>query len=310
MHNEFIKYWESLDFKEWNEMDVREEFIAPLLKCLGYGKGTINNVIREKTLNLNNPYHRVGRKKVQIDYIPTIRLKSFWIIEAKPGNKREMEMGDLLQAHLYAIHPEIQARFIVLINGWEIRIYDALNIRDWDDYLLCCTKENMKDTFDTLIQMIGSKQMLRFARQQILKQLEDSFAVELDKQELNAFFSEINSRRYGLDKRVQDNARDFQRTEWKKKNEAIDEYFRKLPIDQLLINMDIPTNGTLRTSLEYLSRIIAAEEEERAKLVDNLAMRWRGRPHSIFRVNCLNILIGLLKNNIDIKHSIYQRGVT
>jgi hypothetical protein len=309
MHTEFIKYWESLNFNEWNEMDVREEFIAPLLKYLGYGKGTVNNVIREKTLNLNDPYHRVGRKKVQIDYLPTIRLKSFWIIEAKPGNQREMDMGDLLQAHLYAIHPEIQARYIVLINGWEIRIYDTLHFKSWEDYLICCTKDNAAETFDSLFKMIGSREMLRFARQQILKQIEDNFEVELDTKEVNSFFSEINRKKYELESKVENNARDFQRAEWIKQDKAYEDNMKSLTIDQLLISMDIPTNAVPRPSFEYLDRILAAGEEERSKLVDKLSMTWRGRPHSVFRVHCLNILMGLLLNNIEIKPSIYQKGV-
>src|SRR4051794_1182111 len=101
LDEEFIRYWRSLDFHNWNEADIREEFIAPLLKNLGYSKKTVNDVIREKSLDLSTPYHRIGRKKISIDYIPTIRLKSFWIIEAKPGNIKEMDCGDLLQAHLY-----------------------------------------------------------------------------------------------------------------------------------------------------------------------------------------------------------------
>lgn len=53
---QFIKYWENQDFTNWNEMDVREDFIAPLLNILGYSKRTINSVIREKSISLSTPY--------------------------------------------------------------------------------------------------------------------------------------------------------------------------------------------------------------------------------------------------------------
>lgn len=31
MHKEFLSKGKTMDFTEWNEMDVREEFIAPML---------------------------------------------------------------------------------------------------------------------------------------------------------------------------------------------------------------------------------------------------------------------------------------
>lgn len=35
---EFISEWRKTDFSTYNETDVRENFIVPLLKLLGYGK--------------------------------------------------------------------------------------------------------------------------------------------------------------------------------------------------------------------------------------------------------------------------------
>ena len=105
IERQFTDFWKKIDFSEYNEMDIREEFIAPFLGVLGYSKNTINGIIREKSLELPEPFQRVGRKMIRIDYAPTIRLKSFWILEAKPGNIRQMDTGDLLQAYLYATHP-------------------------------------------------------------------------------------------------------------------------------------------------------------------------------------------------------------
>ncbi|MED1487975.1 hypothetical protein [Bacillus smithii] len=306
---QFEIYWKQQDFSDWNEMDIREEFIAPLLRQLGYGKGTINDVIREKTQKLTNPYHRIGRKKVQVDYIPTIRLKNFWIIEAKPGNINEMSMGDLLQAHLYAIHPEIRARYIVLINGWEIRVYDALTVQSWEDSLLICTPVNAETNFNTLINMIGAKSMLRFARQQILKQIEDSFAVERDEKEVAHFFTQIQQKITSLKQKVHHNAREFEINAWKKEQQEADQHLVQISDNHLLIYMDISSNSQLRTPNEYLRRIIEADESGRTKLVDQLVMRWRGRPHNIFRVHSLYILFELLRQKVKVGTSIYHRGI-
>ena len=85
----FIEKWKEIDFSDWNENDIREDFIAPLLRILGYAKNTLNDINREQTLRLNEPYQRIGRTRINIDYIPTFKLKSFWIIEAKSGITRE-----------------------------------------------------------------------------------------------------------------------------------------------------------------------------------------------------------------------------
>lgn len=120
---EFIDEWKRTDFSTYNEMDVRENFIAPLLKLLGYGKNKVNDVLTERSLKLTEPFQRIGRKNIRIDYMPTIRLKSFWIMEAKPGYA-ELEIGDFLQAYFYAVHPEVQVQYIVLCNGKRIDIYN------------------------------------------------------------------------------------------------------------------------------------------------------------------------------------------
>lgn len=310
MQKDFLAKWKTMDFSEWNEMDVREEFIAPLLKILGYGKGTIHEVIREKNLNLKNAFSRVGRKRVQIDYIPSIRLKSFWIIEAKPGNKKEMDMGDFLQAHLYAIHPEIQARFIVLINGWEIRIYDAITAANWEDALFVFNKNSVEKDFLEIINVLGSRNMLRFLRSQITRQIENSFSVELDEGEVDRFFRELYSQQYELKEQVRKNAKEFRSAAWRNRNEDFAKYLMEASLKELLVLMDIPTNRTRDFSNEYYRRITEAEESERVYLLDELVKRHRSRNnHSIFYVHSLNVVLMLLHKGIELESSRHQNRV-
>ena len=76
------------DFKKLNEMDIREEIIAPFLRNLGYRSGTEHNVIREQSLSY--PKSFLGRKKNsdpilrgRADYICEAHSQIRWIIEAK-----------------------------------------------------------------------------------------------------------------------------------------------------------------------------------------------------------------------------------
>lgn len=109
---------------------------------------------------------------MDIDYIPTIRLKAFWILEAKPESVREMDKGDLLQAYLYATHPEIQAQYIVLCNGWEIQIFDVhRTTTDWEEPFFCISQDNRQENFTELEEILSVKTMLSYRRKKILQEI-------------------------------------------------------------------------------------------------------------------------------------------
>jgi hypothetical protein len=122
-NHEFTKF----DFSTFNETDVREEVISPLLRRLGYKKGTSADIIREYTLNY--PQISLGRKnpskdpkiRGRADYICEIDQSTRWIIEAKPPQE-EISPDDLYQAYTYANHPEVKAFYFCLINGYQIAL--------------------------------------------------------------------------------------------------------------------------------------------------------------------------------------------
>ena len=306
----FVARWKSLDFTTWNEMDIREEFVAPLLGVLGYSKGTINDVIREHALKLSEPYHRIGRQRVSIDYVPTVRMKQFWIIEAKPGSPRRMDFGDLLQAHLYAIHPEVQARFLVVTNGWEIRMYDALSVQSWDDVSLICTKENCETTFEELTQALGARNMQDYIRQRTVQALRDALAVEIDERRITSLDQELRAVVQEGRRTVRSNARAFQRAAWRAAEEEEKSKLKESSLEQLLVAMEIPTQANMVAASEYYRRVIDAEgETERQTLVDRLAMISRGRPHAVFRVGAVFVLSRLLLKGFDVPKSFYAPTV-
>ena len=305
----FLTNWVNLNFKSWNESDVREDFIAPLLSILGYSKGTVNDIIREKSLRLSEPFHRIGRKNVSIDYVPSVRLKSFWIIEAKPGKSKEMNFGDLLQAHLYAIHPEVQVPFIVLCNGWEIRVYDALHVRNWDDALFICKQDDCFTTFAELKTILSAESMLGYQRKRILQVVKDTFSVEIDENQLTAFQNDVNTLIHESYPIVRENVRQLRMATWKKQVEANQKQLEELDLKLLFVRMDIPTNARLTPALEFLRRVKNGSQQERQQLVDHLLMNYRSRRHAVFSAQCCFILLSLLEDNIEVAPSPYVRSV-
>jgi hypothetical protein len=112
-----------------NEMDVREEIIAPLIRQLGYRTGTENNVLRE--VPLRYPFiflgRKSGKKDVTIrgiaDYILEAGQLVRWVIEAKPPT--EISTDDVEQAFSYANHAEVRAVYFALCNGKKFILFQT-----------------------------------------------------------------------------------------------------------------------------------------------------------------------------------------
>jgi hypothetical protein len=108
-----------LDVTHFLEADVREEIITPILRILGYAKGSYFSVDREKKISFFDT-------SLFIDYNVTQWSENFWLIEAKKPEaaERNFDRKTLAQALQYAVHPEINAAVFVLCDGHKIEIYD------------------------------------------------------------------------------------------------------------------------------------------------------------------------------------------
>ncbi len=306
----FLSRWKSIDFAEWNETEVREGFIIDLLHTLGYRKGTTYDLEMEKPLTLAKPYHRIGREKVNIDYAPAIRKRYFWIVEAKPGKAQEMKMGDLLQAHLYAVHPEVQARLVVLANGWQVRVYDALTLSSWDDPLLVVNQSDKEEVFVELREMLGAPKMLAYQRKRLLDIVRTTLESEVDIGVLDnlagELFASSPQMAGGSSKRTQK----LWMSSMKKHFDDEEAELRKDTTEVLFVKMDLPTDGRPHPAREFVRRIVQAGPPEQARLVDELAMHYRGRPHNIFRVLALHAFVDLAEAGIVVPRSSYVTSIS
>lgn len=305
---EFIFAWQHTDFSTYNEMDIREDFIKDLLYILGYSKNTINDIIREKTLDITEPFQRIGRKRVQIDYVPTIRLKSFWILEAKPGNIRDMNTGDMLQAYLYATHPEIQVPYIVLCNGWNLSVFDLQERENWQTPFFIISNTNCHEKFEELKSILSAKNMLSFQRKKLLKQIRDTFEVEIDINQFQLFKSDFNKMGYDLEKRIMENEKELWRTAFKKADEEELNRIKNADNKTLINWMDIIGYSSGRYYLEYVRRLEGANPQERSNMLRLLMQTYLGRCHSIFKINCMLILINVVKKKLVVESSPFMNS--
>jgi hypothetical protein len=296
----FLHRWKSIDFSNWNETSVREGFLIELLHVLGYRKGTTYDVEFEKSLKLSNLFHRVGRKKVRIDYAPSIRKRHFWIIEAKPGKERELDFGDLLQAHLYAIHPEVQARLLVLSNGWQLRVYDALTIQSFEDALLVVDQGTCEQTFAELRDMVGSQKMLAYQRTRVVDIIRNTLASEVDVEVVKSFRSEFSAMLFSEEQKVAKNAEALWMADFGRRLAEEQQGLEDASLPVLLMEMDRPeTGGRPQTTREFVRRVSESDQEAKAVLVQRLLDDYYGRPHNVFRVQTLSVLLKLAEHGVD-----------
>ena len=122
-----------IDFSGRGESYVESKFLFPLLEQLGYQQHKDYDVRVHgddgSSLKLKYPPVEAGAKPVKHyspDYIPTIRRKSFWVIEAKSAKDLTWPFAYkyLVQGLQYSIHPEVQAELLVLSNGADTAIYE------------------------------------------------------------------------------------------------------------------------------------------------------------------------------------------
>lgn len=305
----FLEQWKRQDFSGYNEAEVREEFIIHLLHALGWRKGTTYDLEMEKSLKLSTAFHRVGRKTVNIDYAPSVRKRYFWIIEAKPGKERGMEMGDLLQAHLYAVHPEIQARLIVLTNGWEVRIYDALTVSSWEDPLLVMAQGDPAEKFLELREILGAENMLVYQRTRLLDIVKSTFETEIDLIAIEKIAWSLKKLANDGQALVRANAEKAWMGGMGEFYEAQRTALERDSIDVVMVKMDFPTNAMPPPTNEFVRRVQLADAPERARLVDLLAMNYRARPHNVFRTAALRVLVDLVEAKIEVPKSNYVTSV-
>ncbi|MEQ1734959.1 MAG: hypothetical protein ABL886_00850 [Rhodoglobus sp.] len=301
----FLTRWKGIDFTAWNEAEVREGFVIDLLHTLGYRKGTTYDLEMEKPLKLSEPFHRIGRQKVDIDYAPSVRKRYFWIVEAKPGKSKAMDAGDLLQVHLYAVHPEVQARLVVLVNGWQIRVYDALTMTTFDKPLLILDQPGTDDSFAEMKDMLGAERMLEFQRKRLLDIVQETLVTEVDVDAVSALSVQLRKLEADAKKVVEANARQLWTSSRKKFDEEEEAELRGLSLSVLQVRMDLPNDGRPVSAREFVRRVVDGDEAERRRLVDWLVMQCRARPHSIFRVLALQALLDLADKGVSVPRSTY-----
>lgn len=172
----------------FSEADVREEIITPLIRLLGYDKGSIFSIEREKKIDFLE-------KDLYVDYNVTLWNQNFWLIEAKrprSKNPKAFRYKDLAQAVEYAVHPEINAALIVLCDGHSIEIFDReVSLLQ---PVLRVLKKNISRDFHQIRALLGPWQVWFFEKRRVIRLIDRVFNKEFNLGRVEEFRALVNRR--------------------------------------------------------------------------------------------------------------------
>jgi len=250
-----------LDFSNWSEADVREEFVVPLLKILGYRKELDYSVSREESYKLNPLFIQLGRDRIKLDYICSVRKQKFWIIESKPGGMKlndvvpEITEEDIAQAYFYSLHPSVDAKLFVVTNGWYINLYDRDQLDKNLNPILSIRHSDLPQEFKQLDSILGASQLLYTLKKRILKDIEVTLSSEVHLDRLDEF---IDAVRYSVSKvkpKVLENFRVNAKIQEELRNKKFEEFIYKEDLD--FIVSSIFMSNLSKRDLYKVSQIVA-----------------------------------------------------
>lgn len=298
-----------LNFEGWSEADVREEFIVPLLTLLGYRKDLDYSVSREESFRLNPLFLQVGRDRIKLDYICSVRKQKFWIIEAKPGGDRttripQLSQEDIAQAHFYSLHPSIDAAYFVVTNGWHIQLYDREAVNEGLLPLLEFKHSDLPIEFAKLDAVIGASQLLYNLKQQILRRAELTLSAEVHLGRLDEFVQAIKMSMNKIRPTVLENFRKNARVQEEARRELLTSMLNSAPLDLIASTwfMASSTKGFMRLSAEILARRVL-DSPTRYLFMSNLLLVEQTRAVRIpYYYNVLEFLIALQRLDPTFTH--------
>jgi hypothetical protein len=173
-----------------SENDVREEFVTPLLRMLGYDhdRGEIR-----RAKSLSTPYQSGTKRKEYIvpDYIMECDGRPLFVIDAKvPGKSVEdslslvLDRGYVGQVHSYAAHREVQAPYFAITNGHYTAVYETNN--EHFNPALVVQQSVLQTEFENLARAVSKNRLSRLVAQRF----EPSWSIEVRHREIG--FQAIN----------------------------------------------------------------------------------------------------------------------
>ena len=264
-----IKRLSLLDFSGRGEAFVESKFLTPLLENLGYEGHKDYEVRRHgdngSSFTLKYPPVEKGAVKVRHyhpDYIPTIRKIMFWIIEAKSpkSGTYPFEYKEIVQGLQYCIHPEIQAKYLVLSNGLNTAIYDPQsaifsdgNIYDPVFEFKSC---DVLKKWEEIYSFLGVEKLRIRIEDYLKSQYEKLCLSSLDENYPEAVARKITKDRLALKQKIGENVAKLYVARMDEGHQRWQRDLEQAPLGYLKVLMEYPIRRGKEPSQHYVERLL------------------------------------------------------
>lgn len=254
-----------LDFSTYNETEVRENYLVPLIGLLGYARESDYQVLAEAKFKLDPLWLKVGSKQINLDYRFNIYKSGFWLLEAKAGRcanpKRPPAIGiqAISQAHFYAHHREIDTPLYGVSNGWWIAFYDRDGAKPTEP-ILAIRHRDLLDRFDELYGLIGASQVTFRIKRALITRIEQVLSADVDLGRTPEFLREVASAAARARPKVLENFRRNAQASRADSNDALISLVTAMRPEAVLDNVfTVPMAlGQIREATRILSEKVAA----------------------------------------------------
>ncbi|HEV2173124.1 MAG TPA: hypothetical protein VGR71_06135 [Nitrospira sp.] len=284
----------SLDFTGKGEAFVESRFLTPLLALLGYESHKDYEVIRHgddgSAFKLRYPPVEKGAQRVKHynpDYIPTIRKRMFWIIEAKSAKEvpYPFEAKFLVQGLQYCVHPEIQAKYLLLSNGVHSCLYDAHGAiffdKDIYEPIFEFASTQVVDRWPEIFNLLSIEQ-LRTRIENDLKSMYDKLCLSsLDQHYPRRLLHHIGTSAGENARQIERHVRALYLEEIAGQSESWQKQMESLEATQVYEFMDVPLRGGPRSEGRYFVDKSLAADVQAGEIFDKLTQGFD--VHCMFR---------------------------
>lgn len=269
-HLDILRSLERLNFEGKAEAFVESRFLTPLLECLGYESHRDYEVIRHGDKNssfkLRHPPVEKGAVKVKNyspDYVPTIRKKMFWIVEAKSPHHVSYPFDDkyLIQGLQYCVHPEIQAKYLLMTNGENSAVFDAHGAvflgNAFYEPILTFSHSELSTKWSQIYKLL-SVETLRTKIEEDLKSMYDKLAQSsLDKSYPRRLLQKIGASSRANEEAIERHLLTLHSEQFHASIESREQHLKSLSRTELLWHMNTPEIWGRSPSFYYVDRALS-----------------------------------------------------
>lgn len=300
-----LKALAALDFSNYNETDVRENFIRPILTLLGYEKDRDYSVDTEKSFTLSAPFLRIGRDRIKLDYLNAIRKQNFWLIEAKDGSGGKdgsILDEDVCQAYFYALHQSVNCRYFVVCNGWLFNLYDRETLDAGLNPLFTIKNSDLPARFLEIDAMIGSTQVQAHIKSRLIDESERVLSAEVSLERLEEFVEAVKGAARRAWPKALENFRVNYRREESDREQAFAEILQQERADQIVDTffMTSSTHGRIgKVSQALAEKVIATSGGDHFLLFDRILLNTLRPVTHNYYINSIHFLLSLVDRGVE-----------